>query len=52
MTASPQTPLLDTVDTPEDLAALSAALTRLPGRAPRTRAVLDRLSPAGLPTSA
>jgi 2-phospho-L-lactate guanylyltransferase len=33
------------VDTPGDLAALAAALGRLPDAAPRTRAVLERLSP-------
>jgi 2-phospho-L-lactate guanylyltransferase len=40
------------VDTPDDLAALRSALARLPGRAPRTRAVLDRLTPAGHPATA
>jgi hypothetical protein len=33
------------VDTPGDLAALRAALGRLPDAAPRTRAVVERLSP-------
>jgi 2-phospho-L-lactate guanylyltransferase len=40
------------VDTPDDLATLGEALARLPGRAPRTRAVLERLRPAGLPATA
>jgi 2-phospho-L-lactate guanylyltransferase len=40
------------VDTPDDLEALRAALARLPGRAPRTRAVLERLRPAGLSATA
>jgi 2-phospho-L-lactate/phosphoenolpyruvate guanylyltransferase len=40
------------VDTPDDLEALRSALARLPGRAPRTRAVLDRLTPAGQPATA
>jgi 2-phospho-L-lactate/phosphoenolpyruvate guanylyltransferase len=35
------------VDTGEDLAALRAALGRLEGRAPRTRAVLGRPAPTG-----
>jgi 2-phospho-L-lactate guanylyltransferase len=35
------------VDTPDDLAALRAALGAHAGGAPRTRAVLDRLVPAG-----
>jgi 2-phospho-L-lactate/phosphoenolpyruvate guanylyltransferase len=34
------------VDTPGDLAALRAALTALPGAAPRTRALLERLAPS------
>ena len=33
------------VDTPGDLAALRAALERLPGAAPRTRALLERMAP-------
>ena len=33
------------VDTPGDLAALRAALQRLPSAAPRTRALLERLAP-------
>ena len=33
------------VDTPGDLAALRAALQRLPDAAPRTRALLERLAP-------
>jgi len=33
------------VDTPEDLAALRAALERHPGAAPRTRALLERMAP-------
>jgi 2-phospho-L-lactate guanylyltransferase len=35
------------VDTPSDLAALRAALAARPGAAARTRALLDRLVPAG-----
>jgi 2-phospho-L-lactate guanylyltransferase len=36
------------VDTPDDLAALRAALDRRPGGVGRTRAVLDRLVPAAV----
>lgn len=36
------------VDTADDLAALRAALAARPGLAPRTRAVLERLVPAGV----
>jgi 2-phospho-L-lactate guanylyltransferase len=36
------------VDTPGDLAALRDALAALPGAAPRTRALLERLAPAAV----
>lgn len=36
------------VDTPADLAALRAALAALPGAAPRTRALLQRLAPSSV----
>jgi 2-phospho-L-lactate guanylyltransferase len=40
------------VDTPDDLDALRSALARVPDRATRTRAVLARLRPTGLPATA
>ena len=40
------------VDTPDDLAALRSRARAPPGRAPRTRAVLERLRPAGQPATA